>query len=153
MNDWKLPWSGECRCGQTRVQVSAPPLLTAVCHCSGCQRMTSSAFSLSLVIPSSGFEVTSGAPVIGGLHGAAQHFFCPHCMSWMFTRPEGMDELVNLRPSMLDNHGWFVPFVEVWTQEGLPWVDTPAVHSFATQPNLEEYSKLIEEFAECGARP
>ncbi len=66
--------------------------------------MSASAFSLSLVIPSSGFEVTAGAPVVGGLRTTTQHYFCPHCMSWMLTRPEGMDEFVNLRVSMLDKH-------------------------------------------------
>jgi hypothetical protein len=78
--------------------------------------MSASAFSLTLAIPSEGFDVTAGKPVIGGAHGPTRHFFCPHCMSWMFTRPEGMDEFVNLRPSMLDDHNWFVPFIEVWTR-------------------------------------
>lgn len=153
MNDWKLPWSGGCRCGHTRIRVSAPPLLAAACHCTGCQRMAASAFSLSLAIPSEGFAVTAGEPVIGGLHGATRHHFCPHCLSWMFTRPEGMDQIVNVRPSMLDDHGWFVPFVEFWTREGLPWATTPAVHSFDTQPGFEAVGKLIEEFAQHGARP
>jgi hypothetical protein len=102
---------------------------------------------------SEGFDVTAGNPVIGGLHGPTRHFFCPHCMSWMFTRPEGMDEFVNLRPSMLDDHNWFVPFIEVWTQERLAWAGTPAVHSFATQPEFEDYAKLLEEFARQGAHP
>ena len=39
----------------------------------------------------------------------------------MFTRADGMDWFVNLRPSMLDEHGWFAPFVETWTSEKLPW--------------------------------
>ena len=153
MSDWKLPWDGGCRCGQTRIRVSAPPLLAAACHCTGCQRMSASAFSLTLAIPSEGFSVTGGNPVIGGLHGPTRHFFCPRCMIWMFTRPDGMDEFVNLRPSMLDEHSWFVPFIEVWTQERLAWASTPAVHSFATQPLFEDYAKLIGEFAREGARP
>lgn len=82
MNGWKLPWDGGCRCGQTRIRVSASPLLTAACHCTGCQRMSASAFSLGIGIPSEGFDVTQGEPVIGGLHGPTRHFFCPRCMSW-----------------------------------------------------------------------
>jgi hypothetical protein len=153
MSEWKLPWDGGCRCDQTRIRVSAPPLLASACHCTGCQRMAASAFSLTLAIPSAGFDVTAGNPVVGGLHGPTRHFFCPRCMSWMFTRPERMDEFVNLRPSVLDDHRWFVPFIEVWIQERLPWASTPAVHSFATQPPFEDYAKLIEEFAREGARP
>jgi len=153
MNDWKLPWDGGCRCGETRIRVTAPPLLSSACHCAGCQRMSASAFSLTLTIPSGGFEVAKGEPIIGGLHGPTRHYFCPRCMSWMFTRPEGWNEFVNLRPSMLDEHGWIVPFIEVWTQEKLSWANTPAVHSYATQPAFSDYTKLIEEFARIGCRP
>ena len=153
MDDWKLPWAGGCRCGQVRLEVTAPPLLASACHCTGCQRMSSSAFSLSLAIPAEGFRVTEGEPVIGGLHGATRHYFCPHCMSWMFTRPEGMDGLVNLRVTMLDAHGWFVPLVEFWTSEGLPWARTPAPHSFATEPADEAFPGFVEEYARSGSRP
>jgi hypothetical protein len=153
MDGWKLPWTGACRCGETRFQVTAPPLLASACHCTGCQKMAASAFSLSLTIPSDGFAVTAGDPVVGGLHGATQHFFCPRCKSWLFTKPEGLDTFVNLRPSTLDDHAWFVPFIEVWTREKLPWATTPAVHSFAEQPALADYLELTNEFATRGARP
>src|SRR3546814_12028382 len=71
----------------------------------------------------------------------------------MFTRPEGLDEIVNLRAILLDDHGWFVPFAEFWTREKLPWAATPAVHSFATHPAMEDFPALVEEFARRGARP
>lgn len=71
----------------------------------------------------------------------------------MFTRAEGMDWFVNLRPSMLDDHGWFVPYIEVWTSEKVPWVTTPAVHSFTRQPAFDDYVKLSESYAREGARP
>ena len=103
MRDWNLPREGGCRCGQVRIRVSAPPLVTMACHCTGCQKMSSSAFSLSAAIAAEAFAVTKGEPVIGGLHGATQHYFCPHCMSWMFTRPEGLDWFVNFRSTMLDD--------------------------------------------------
>jgi hypothetical protein len=153
MDDWKLPWAGGCRCGQVRIEVTAPPLLASACHCTGCQRMSASAFSLTLTVPTAGFRVTAGQPVIGGLHGTTRHYFCPHCMSWMFTRPEGLDDFVNLRPSMLDDHAWFMPLIEVWTEDRLPWARTPAVHSFATAPAYEDYVGFVTEFAERGARP
>ncbi|WEX76149.1 GFA family protein [Sinorhizobium numidicum] len=147
MSARSLPWEGGCRCGQVRIKVSAPPLLTMACHCTGCQRMTASAFSLSVAIPSEGFAVTTGEPVIGGLHGATRHYFCPYCMSWMFTRVEGMDWFVNVRATMLDDPRWFTPFIETWTSEGLPWATTPAVHSYETLPPLEAYEGLLQEYA------
>jgi hypothetical protein len=143
---------GQCRCGQVRIRTTELPLLTMACHCTGCQRMTASAFSLSAAIPSEGFSVTQGEPVIGGLHGASRHYFCPYCMSWMFTRPEGLDWFVSLRPTMLDDPAWFIPFIETWTREKLPWATTPAVHSFEALPGFDEFEKLTREYAERRGR-
>jgi hypothetical protein len=148
--DWKLPWEGRCRCGEVRIAISAPPLLTAACHCTGCQTMSASAFSLSVAVPRDGFEVRRGEAVVGGLHGATRHYFCPHCLSWMFTSPEGHDAIVNVRASILDDHGWFVPFVEFWTREKYAWAQTVAVHSFETVPAPEEFPALLEQFAARG---
>jgi len=109
--------------------------------------MTASAFSLSALYTSDNFEVVEGDPVLGGLHGATRHFFCPHCMSWLFTRPEGMDAFVNVRTAMLEGAADLPPFIETWTREKIPWAATPAVHSFETLPSMERYPELVAEFA------
>jgi hypothetical protein len=150
--DWKLPREGSCRCGQVRIRISAPPLVTMACHCTGCQKMSSSAFSLSAAIPAQGFEVISGEPVVGGLHGATKHMFCPHCMSWMFTRPEGMDFFVNVRATMLDGAVDFAPFIETWTAEKLPFAQTGAPHSYERLPPMDAYEGLMKEFSEWAGR-
>lgn len=139
---------GGCRCGRVRLKVTKRPLLTMACHCKGCQRMSSSAFSLSAAIPADGFEVTAGEPVIGGLHGASRHYFCGWCMSWMFTLPEGIDWFVNVRPTILDDASWSTPFMETWTSEGLRWAKTAAVHSYEALPPMDAYEGLIREYAE-----
>jgi hypothetical protein len=108
--------------------------------------MSSSAYSLSAAIPADGFEVTHGEPVLGGLHGGARHYFCPYCMTWMFTRPEGMDWFVNLRPTMLDDPRWFTPFIETWTNEKLPFAQTGAVHSYEALPEMDAYEGLVKAY-------
>jgi hypothetical protein len=115
--------------------------------------MTASAFSLSAAIPSDGFSVLKGEPVIGGLHGATRHYSCPHCMSWMFTRAEGLDWFVNVRPTMLDEPRWFIPFVETFTEEKLAWATTPAVHSYTRFPPFEEYERVDEGVRGIGRHP
>jgi hypothetical protein len=147
MSDQDLSIEGSCRCGQVKLRISAPPMLTMACHCTGCQKMSSSAFSLSSAIPAEGFAVTQGEPVIGGLHGAAEHYFCPHCLTWMFTKPEGVDFFVNVRPTMLENSRKFRPFVETYTSEKLPWAVTQAVHSYERFPPMDDFPKLLQEFA------
>jgi hypothetical protein len=140
--------AGRCRCGRVAIELTAPPLLTMACHCRGCQRMTASAFSLSAAIPSEAFRVTSGDPVIGGLHGPSRHYFCSYCMSWLFTRPEGLNFFVNVRPTMLDQRMWDDPFVETFSSEKLSWASTPAKHSYPEFPPPEAYEALMAEYAQ-----
>lgn len=147
MPDSNAPRDGGCRCGKVRFRVTAPPLLTMACHCVGCQRMTGSAFSLSAAFPSDGFTVTQGEPIIGGMHGPIRHYFCDYCMSWLFTRPDGMDWFVNVRATMLDDTGGFVPFIETCTDEKLPWATTPAIHGFPQFPSVDQWTELTAEFA------
>ena len=142
---------GGCRCGQVRFTASRAPLITMACHCRGCQQMTSSAFSLSAAIPANAFDVILGEPVIGGLHGAARHYMCPHCMSWLFTRPDGIDFFVNVRAVLFDKAEWSDPFVETWTSERLSWATTSAAHSFNTLPPDDAWEGLMGEFARRAA--
>lgn len=114
--------------------------------------MSSSAFSLSMAISDDSFAVTAGEPVLGGLKGPdARHFFCPSCMTWMFTRFDAMGPFVNVRPTMLDDPSWFEPFVETMTAEKLPWATTPARYRFAGFPSAEAFGPIAAEFADWSA--
>lgn len=148
MSDAAVHTTGQCRCGKVTFELHAAPLITMACHCTGCQRMTSSAFSLSSLFPSAALVVTAGEPVIGGLHGAARHFFCDYCMSWLYTRMDGMDELVNVRSTLLDNASSYQPFVETWVEEKLEWAATGARYSFDRFPPQEMFPQLLKEYSE-----
>ncbi|ANH04778.1 GFA family protein [Shinella sp. HZN7] len=151
MKRLNLPVDGACRCGRVKIRISAPPMLTMACHCTGCQRMSGSAYSLSAAIPAEGFAVVEGTPVVAGATAEAGHHFCPDCMTWMFTRPAGFDFFVNVRPTMLDETGWYSPFIETYTSEKLAWAQTPAVHSYEKFPPMEDYEKLIGAYAASAA--
>lgn len=139
---------GGCRCGQVTMKVKGRPLMTMACHCKGCQRMTASAFSLSALFPEQTVEIAGLEPVIGGIHGELRHHFCPHCLSWIFTRAEMLGPLINIRATMLDGAADLPPFIETCVSEKLPWVSLPANHSFEKFPAMEDFPKLIAEFAE-----
>jgi hypothetical protein len=109
--------------------------------------MSASAYSLTAMFPSNGFAVTAGQSEIGGLRGEHRHFFCAYCKSWIFTRPHGAEQFVNVRPTMFENLSWFEPFIETYVSEKLPWVTTPARHSFETFPPMAAYAGLVAEYA------
>ncbi|WCM27814.1 GFA family protein [Sphingomonas sp. QA11] len=149
MTQMTLPMEGGCRCGKVRIRIDKPPMLTMACHCTGCQKMSASAYSLSVAIPTDGFTVTKGDTVIGGLHGdQSQHHHCDWCKSWVFSRIAFDVGFVNVRPTMLDDAGWYVPFMETYTSEALPWAKTPAKHRYPQFPEMADFGKLLAEFAE-----
>jgi hypothetical protein len=145
--DWHLPREGSCRCGQIRIRIDAAPLFTAACHCTGCQRMTGSAFSLGAAFPSTALSVSGAEPVIGGLHGTTRHFFCSHCKSWLFTKPDQLGDIVMVRSTLLDDQRGLEPFMETMTREKLAWVAIPVSHSYETWPPAEAFATLVTEFA------
>ena len=142
----KLPVDGACMCGHVRMRISAPPMITMACHCAGCQKLSASAFSLSVMIPGAGFEVSEGEPVVGALHGKNPYMYCPHCLNWLFTRIGGMDEFVNVRPTMFNVPEWSTPFIESKVRDKLTWATTSAKHSFDDFPTPDQYGPLMAEY-------
>jgi hypothetical protein len=47
----QLPLTGGCLCGAIRYEIAEPPFAVYTCHCTDCQRITSSAFSIGMVVP------------------------------------------------------------------------------------------------------
>lgn len=153
MTDWKLPWSASCQCGGVKMRVTAPPMIAMACHCRSCQRLTSGAYSLTLMIPVEGFEVVSGEPVIGGMHREElKHSFCPHCKNWLFTHPHGVP-FVNFRPTTLEDSSWVQPYVESGAQDKLPGAVSGAKYSYPEFPPPSDYQMLMEGYAREGAKP
>ena len=153
MNDWKLPWDASCMCGQVKMRIDAPPLMTAACHCRGCQRLTSGPYSLTIMLPKTGFSV-DGRTEIGALHKPEmQHHFCPSCKNWVFSDGERIAGLVNFRATMLEDASWVQPFVESHVTSKLPGVVSGAKHAYPEFPRPADRSKLMEAFAREAAKP
>ena len=142
-----LPWDGGCRCGRLRFRVTEAPLITSVCHCRGCQRMSGSAYSTTASFPTAAFELTTGEAVIGGAPSdMIRHHHCDSCKSWTYTTIVPDAGFVNVRGTLFDDATWFAPFIETQTAERLPWVSVPVAHSFDRFPAMETYLGLSTEF-------
>tara|TARA_R110002110_G_scaffold98779_11_gene252648 strand:+ start:2608 stop:2952 length:345 start_codon:yes stop_codon:yes gene_type:complete len=110
--------------------------------------MTASAFSLTAMMPAADFRIIKGKPVEKSLpRSLRQHFYCPDCMTWIFTKIKGIDDRVNIRPTLCDDAVWAKPFIEMMTRDKLPWAITPAAHSFDGFPTAAELQRLLGCFA------
>ena len=137
---------GRCRCGDVRLRITGPPLITMACHCGGCQRMTGGPYSISVCVPVESFTVSGRETVVGGVGEPPMHHHCPRCLSWVFTRADGW-AFVNVRLPMLDDPSGLDPFVETQTADRLPFAATGARRSFAHFPPDDAWPALMAEYA------
>jgi hypothetical protein len=123
----KLPQTGGCQCGKVRYEIIEELHSVYTCHCMDCQRLTSSAFSLGIVVPEKGFRLTGVEP--RQLQRTADsgrvntRLVCPECGSWVGGMPR--DGVVRVRGGTLDDTSWLRPTRHIWTRRKQPWVMLP----------------------------
>jgi hypothetical protein len=113
--------------------------------------MTGGAFSLSSLYPAERVEI-EGETVRGGLKAGPDHRFCASCMSWLFTIPDGFEGFVNVRSPNFADADQHRPYVEMWTGEALPGVQSGAEVKFQTVPDEAEFGELMAGYAEWDGR-
>jgi hypothetical protein len=139
---------GGCRCGRIRYEIKEKPWFGFACHCTDCQQLSASAFSLGLAVPESGFRLVEGAPqrwTKFGSSGKPSHqFSCPNCSGWTHTKPEVLTSGLVLRPMTLDDHHGFRPVAEIFTRSALPSgrLSTP----FSFQADFENIPLIKKTF-------
>ena len=141
----QLPLTGGCICGAIRYEIAQPPVDVYACHCTDCQRITSSAFSIGVVVSDDGFRLSGkqGRSVPGGVTQAGRtksRWVCPDCGTWLFGNPRpgthlrGMIRVV--RGGTLDDTSWLKPTSHYWTRNKQAWITLPDDCTiFDTQPN------------------
>ncbi|MGC7589201.1 GFA family protein [Bisgaard Taxon 46] len=132
------PINGQCQCGQVHYTLHKAPLVIAACHCKQCQKLSSSAFSISAMIDKDALELTgelkqfvrqseSGHSIIA--------MFCPICANPIYHYSPSYPDKLMLKPSTLDNTDIIEPTIHVWTKEKQSWYSIPDnVMAFETQP-------------------
>jgi hypothetical protein len=126
MSDVPRPITGRCLCGAVTYSADTEPVAQAVCHCTDCQRQTSSPFSVIVAVPRAAFNVEGSTiasfPTQGEDHGqTTERKFCSACGSPVFSVAESLPELVLIKAGSLDDSSWVEPGVEVWTSSAQPW--------------------------------
>jgi hypothetical protein len=118
---------GSCQCGGVRYEVTGPPMVSLVCHCRDCQKLSASAYSPTLVFPSEAFRVE------GRLErwesradsGTRKHaYFCPRCGNRIYHQDPDQPSTVRLKAGTLDGP-IPAPQAHVWVSRKQPWVTLP----------------------------
>ena len=138
----KLPQTGGCQCGALRYEVSEAPQLVYTCHCTECQRLTGSAFSMALVVSAAALHFAGPEPRplqrTADSGRTVTRWVCPDCGTWIWSGPKPdpiMLDALRVRAGTLDDTSWLRPTVHFWTRSAQPWVLLPeGDRRFETQP-------------------
>jgi hypothetical protein len=118
--------TGGCQCGAVRYAVTARPLTLYACHCSECQRLSSSAFGMSMPVPRDALRLIAGATkdwqrtAASGAVVTGQ--FCPDCGTRLLHLTSSNPKTIVVKPGTLDDTSWLEPVGHVWARRAQPWV-------------------------------
>lgn len=128
--------AGGCLCGAVRYVAEGDIRGTSVCHCTHCQRVSGSAFSVNVLVPReavaySGDSLARYTDTAESGRKVAR-LFCGKCGSSIASEPEGMAALTVLKAGSLDDRSWLAPGTHIWTASRQSWVEvTAGIQQFA----------------------
>ena len=74
---------GHCHCGEITFEAEVDPTALTICHCTGCQTITGSAFPANITAPAEHFVLKSGTPKsyikTAESGNKRRHAFCGTC--------------------------------------------------------------------------
>jgi hypothetical protein len=117
---------GTCHCGEVQYEASVDPERVTICHCTDCQRLTGSAYRVTVRADASGFRLLKGSPkfyVKTADSGARRtHAFCGTCGSPMYAhKSEGPISSYGLRVGSIEQRAQLVPRKQIWCRSALDW--------------------------------
>ena len=120
----KVPQTGGCHCGAIGYEITEEPQSVYTCHCTDCQRLTSSAFSMGIVVAETALQLTGAEPRqlqrTADSGRISTRLVCPNCGTWVCGLPR--DGLHRVRAGTLDDTSWLRPTRHIWTRSKQPWI-------------------------------
>ncbi len=117
---------GACQCGEIRYEADVDPKDVAICHCTDCQRLTGTAYRVSVSAQSNRFKITSGNPKLyiktAQTGRRRLQYFCADCGSPIYTTGELEDAgQVGIRLGTVNQRRELQPREQIWYSSALPW--------------------------------
>lgn len=122
----RLPLRGGCQCGAIRFEITKRPLTLFCNHSVDSQQETSSAFSMSLLVPREGFKYLKGGPKTLELpddsgKSRKSALFCEKCGTRIAHDTVG-NPSISVRAGCLDEREKLKPVGHIWVKEAQDWV-------------------------------
>ncbi|OGA61701.1 MAG: aldehyde-activating protein [Betaproteobacteria bacterium RIFCSPLOWO2_12_FULL_65_14] len=130
---------GGCHCGNITYEAEIDPGKVGICHCTDCQTLSGSAFTVFVPAPVEGFRLLTGQPKLyvktaesGNQRAQA---FCPECGSRLYAAAVTDPQTLNIRVGTARQRRELAPRAQLWCRSALDWVmHLGPVKKFDKQP-------------------
>ena len=137
-------FEGQCQCGEVKYRVVGTAVTLFACHCTECQRQSSSAFGMALWVRDAEVELVSGKlkewirSTPSGRSMACS--FCPTCGTRLLHKMLGQSQFLSIKPGTLNSTKSLEPAGHIWTASKQPWVHVPgtSLQYVGNPPGFEE---------------
>jgi hypothetical protein len=128
MSDVQYPIKGACQCGGVTYELLAAPSLVAACHCKECQKLSTSACSITAMVDADHLSIQGEMqewqrPADSGNVSAAK--FCPTCGNRIYHYNPADPQKLKLKVSNLEDTRLIQPTVHIWVSEKQDWFQIP----------------------------
>jgi len=138
--------TGGCQCGNIRYELKGAPQMLYICHCTDCQKQSSSAFGMSLMMNPRDIDFSRSKKQLQtwdtrGEDGLIKRCgFCPDCGTRIMHGSEDPDESVSIKAGSLDDTGGLQPVAHIWLRSAQSWIqiDRDRYHCFDEEPDNED---------------
>ena len=138
MSDIQYPLEGSCQCGNIRYQLLAAPLMILACHCRECQKLSTSAFSITALINADSLVIEGELAQWERLAESGNKNyakFCPHCGNRIYHFNPDQPATIKLKAASLYDTRILNPSAHIWVCQKQDWYQIPeGVAQYDKQP-------------------
>ena len=131
---------GQCMCGAVRWSSAGLILRNLICHCTDCQKATSSPFTAFIGLPPDSIDWQGEVNHYQSSQGSHRGF-CPKCGTRLYFRSDKWPHEFHIHATTLDDQASYQPDRHVVNASKAHWVeladDLPKHASFAAAPTEE----------------
>ncbi len=122
----RLQVHGSCHCGAIGFEAKVDPERVSICHCTDCQRLTGSAYRVTVAANAEDFRLVRGTPKVyfkvGDSGNKRAQAFCGDCGSPMYAHAAvERPETYGLRVGTLREREALVPRRRIWCRSAMGW--------------------------------
>lgn len=129
--------TGGCLCGQVRYRIAAEPVISRLCWCRDCQRISGNG-TANVIFPTTDIAITGSLMEYNKNADSGNTItrkFCPICGCHIFAESTGRVGLTVVRVGTLDDPSSIKPTANIWASSAPGWAClNPQIERIEHQP-------------------